>query len=329
VFKRFVFFVFLCLPWQGALAAAPVSSAAGRSLLALQDMDRRVAVIGHRLARANLDICPRTMPLSGMLVHVLDQYSGNARPVAAATFGLADDPALLVVVPDGAAAAAGLRAGDTLLAVGGQTFPAAGSRRKGNYGRVQQVEEVLLAGLAKGPLQIDYRRDGAAHTATLGQELGCLSRVQLVPSTRLNASADGTYVQVTSRIVEFTRSDDELALVIAHEMAHNILGHRMELDRQKVSRGILKTFDGSAGKIKVTEVEADHLALYLVARAGFALDAAPAFWDRYGRKAGLGIFSDGTHPGRSSRVAAAEKTIAEIRLKQAQGLPLVPNAALD
>ncbi|HEY0627264.1 MAG TPA: M48 family metalloprotease [Allosphingosinicella sp.] len=318
MFKRLLPAVFLSLALAAPAAASP-------ALLALQQMDQRVATIGHRLARANLDLCAaRTMPLSGLLLHSLDQYGAEARADAAAAFGLGEAPVVLAVVPDSAAARAGLQPGDALLSVAGKSFPLGKLSRKGSYKRVQALEEHLLSSLGAGPVTVEYARGSVRGAATLAPEQGCLSRVQLVPGAKLNARADGTYVQVTSRLVDFVKSDDELALVVAHEMAHNILSHRTRLDAQKVSRGILKTFDGSAGKIKATEVEADYLALYLMARAGYDVNAAPGFWKRFGPGGIFEIFADGTHPGKGSRIEAAERTIAEIRLKQQQGLPLMP-----
>jgi predicted Zn-dependent protease len=260
-----------------------------------------------------------------MLVHVLDQFPAAAQPIAAATFGLGADPAVMLVVPGSAAARAGLQAGDSIQSIAGKSFPARAAGKKGNYARVREIEEHLLESLAAGPVPVDYVRAGVRRTAVLEPEPGCLSRVQISVSPERNAKADGTYAQVTSGIVNFARSDDELALVIAHEMAHNILGHRLRLKEQKVSRGLLKSIDGSARKIRSTEVEADYLALYMLARAGYDIGAAPGFWQRYGPNSLLAIFSDGTHPGRSTRVAAAEATIREIRKKQQQGSPLTPS----
>jgi hypothetical protein len=260
-----------------------------------------------------------------MLVHAVDQYPALARRAVVSTFGIGDEPAVLVVVPGSAAARAGLQAGDGIVSVAGKAFPLKGPRRKASYDRVQEFEEFLLASLAAGPVQVEFVRDGARRSAVLEPESGCISRVQLVPSAKLNASADGTYAQLTSGIVNFARSDDEIALVVAHEMAHNILGHRVRLNEQKISRGILKSIDGSAAKIRKTEVEADYLALYLLARAGYDIDVAPGFWQRYGPAAFFEIFSEGTHPGRATRVAATRRTIEEIRAKQRQGAPLIPN----
>lgn len=288
-------------------------------------MDRSVAAIAYQLARANADICTLTMPLSGLLVHSADQYSESARPIAAATFGLAEEPRLSVVVPGSAAARAGLQEGDRIVSIGGQPVPPAVRGKKGTYARVRQIEEHLLARLAAGPVPVEYARGDAKFSTVLEPETGCLSRVQILTSSKLNAKADGTYAQLTTGIVGFTRSNDELALVIAHEMAHNILSHKVRLKAQNVSRGLLKTIDGSAGKIKATEAEADYLALYLLARAGFDVNAAPAFWQRYGPHGLLEIFSEGTHPGRASRIKAARATIEEIALKRRQGAPLVPD----
>jgi membrane-associated protease RseP (regulator of RpoE activity) len=265
------------------------------------------------------------MPLSGLLVHAVDQYPASARPAVISTFGLGDEPAVLVVVPGSAAARAGLQVGDGVVSLSGKAFPLKGSRKKASYERVQEFEEFLIASLAAGPVAVEFLRGGMRHSAVLEPEPGCISRVQLVPSEKLNAAADGTYAQLTTGIVNFARGDDEIALVVAHEMAHNILGHRVRLNEQKISRGLLKSLDGSAGKIRKTEVEADYLALYLLARAGFDIGVAPGFWQRYGPNALFEIFSEGTHPGRATRVSATRRTIEEIRMKQRQGAPLVPN----
>ncbi|QPQ54446.1 peptidase M48, Ste24p [Allosphingosinicella flava] len=306
-----------------ALAAPLRAEEPGAPLRALQALDQRVATIGHRIALANREICPKVEPVPGFSIHALDQYDPKARKIVAATFGFTDTPVVLLVAPGSAAERAGLKVGDRIAAMAGQTLAAAPSKKR-SYARIKAFEERLESLLAQGPVDLIIAGDGQARTITLQPETGCASRVQLIPARRLNASADGTYAQLTTGIVAFAKNDDELALIVAHEMAHNILGHRARLDAQNVSRGLLKTFDGSAGKIKVTEKEADYLALYLMARAGFDIGAAPGFWDRYGRAMGPGFLSDGTHPGRGARMEAAKRAIAEIQAKQAAGQPLVP-----
>ncbi len=132
----------------------------------------------------------------------------------------------------------------------------------------------------------------------------------------MNAEADGRYVQVTSAIVDYVASDDELAVVIGHELAHNIRGHRAALDAQGVGTGLFSKFGKNAAKTRATEIEADRLGLYLMARAGYDPEAAPAFWRRFGREHGAGIFADATHPGWRKREEYLRDVIEEIAGKR-------------
>ncbi len=54
-------------------------------------------------------------------------------------------------------------------------------------------------------------------------------------------------------------SDEEIAVVVAHELAHNILHHRARLDAAGVSRGLVAEFGRNA---RLTREQAMHLATY-------------------------------------------------------------------
>lgn len=292
-----------------ALAATPVD--AERAMLAgLQAVDARVTGIGHRLAVAGMAHCMAdARPLPGFLIHTLDQYDPGLRAAARAQFGLDAAPVVLAVAPGSAAERAGLRAGDALVSVEGKptlSEPA----RKASFARSAAIEALIEQGIADG--RLDLLLAGGKVVSVAGDR-GCPTRFQVVPGRALNASADGTYVQLSTGLVEFVRSDDELALVIAHELAHNILKHRDRLDAQGVSRGLFRAFGKNPGRIRATESEADRLALRLMHAAGYDIAVAPGFWDRFGRETDAGIFSDRTHASRKERVAAAEAEIAAIR----------------
>lgn len=297
----------------GAVAAAELQAV--RDLAAL---DVRVAQIGERLASSGL--CPTGSRGPGWVVQDLAQYNGALRPAARQALGLGELPTIVGVVPGSAADRSGLRAGDQLERVGASAVSAGGE----GYARLQQVEDWVDQGLARGGVAMRLRRGGAAVELTLRPEPGCGSRFQLLPGAGLNAKADGRYVQVSGGLVEFVGSDDELALVIAHELAHNILGHRARLDAAGTSRGLFAGFGKNRTRIRETELEADRFALYLMARAGYDPAIAPAFWARFGRKLVPGFLSDGTHPGTAERVRRAEAEIARIRQQQEAGQQPTP-----
>ncbi len=305
------------------LLLLPVPAMAGE-LSQLRDMDARIAAISHRLAIANLAICPLPSPLQGMLLQDIGQYAPEWRTEARADLGLSDVPTVTVVVPGSAAARAGVRVGDHILLMDGAQTPRSAANAPASYQVVEAALAQLSATLQDGSVRLTIERGGVQQTLSMDADLACPANVELVPGKRLSASADGKTVHVSSALATFAGSDDAVAVPIAHEMAHNILRHPERLDRQGVKRGVLAPFGKNRAAIRATEEEADYFAAYMLARAGYSLDAALDFWRRYGAKTDLGPFNDGTHPGKKVRLDLARRTVDEIRAKQAAGQPLIP-----
>ncbi len=71
------------------------------------------------------------------------------------------------------------------------------------------------------------------------------------------------------------------------------------------------------------EANADKIALYILARAGYNLENVRDFWKDHAPY--LGYSREGaSHPSPKNRDIAMAKTIAEIRLKQRKGIELLP-----
>ena len=269
------------------LAAAPAS--ANQVVLdQLRGHDERVATIGYRLARDGVALCPTSIaPLAGLRVHALGQYGKAVQGDARRLFGLDEYPAILTIAPDSPAARGGLMVGDWIVSIND-----ADQRAGPDYAGVERFDAALEAALTQPPARIRIERAGQRQTISLAGVEGCASRVELVPGRKLNAVADGRIVQLTTGVMREAQDDDELAFIIAHEMAHNILEHRKRLD--KIGR--------SPGNIRAAEIEADRLGLRLMKAAGYDPAAAARFWGRFGKKTGAGIFSDGTHMRTKDRV---------------------------
>lgn len=303
------------------LASGP---AAGRenpqaaSLSAMRDLDSRVATIGHRLAVSSVDFCADRAWLPGIALHDLSQYGAGYRAAAASVFGLDAGPGILALAAGGPAERAGLRRDDIVLRLDDSPLPVAEASETRSFQRMALLLDALDAAFADGQAAIEIRRDGRAHRIEIRAELGCASRFQLIPSGRLNALADGRYVQVTTAIGDYVESDDELAAVLAHELAHNILRHRARLDAAGVQRGALANFGRNARLIRETEEEADRLGVYLLDRAGYDLDAALAFWERFGRR-GLNILGSPTHGSWRTRLEIIREEADAVRAARAAG----------
>ena len=290
---------FVLIAATSAHATAESNRAA---LIALQATDLRVASVAHRLSTANVAICPKQTPQLGFSLHALSQYGGTFRASAMALFGLGDDPAVLAIVPGSAAATAGLAVGDALIGVGATRLVKAGFSKGQSYDAVREAESALDNGPKTRPLKLTIRRGAAEQAISLFARPGCASRVVVEPGSKLNAYADGTYVKLTSAVAEYAADEGELAAIIAHEMAHNLLGHQAKLDAVGRTRA----------NILETEIEADKFSVRLLAGAGYDPFVAARFWARFGKKTGAGIFATGTHLRTKARVALLEEEAAKL-----------------
>jgi Zn-dependent protease with chaperone function len=305
------FFLFFLQP--PAASGQDAQAKAGES--SLRQADLRVAAAAYRIALAGRPLCSRPFPLTGLLFHHLAEYEPADRATMIARYGLDRGPGILAVLGGSPAAKAGLAAGDILLAVNGAPFPseveiAAEPDRDKWRKRAEASEGQLEDQLRHGPAELRLLRDGRELDLRLDSAPGCLGRVRLARSHQVNAFANGRTVIMTTAMLEFLRSDDELAVVLSHEMSHNILGHPALLDEQGVpKRGLLRGIGGNAKKVWKTEAEADRLGIRLMATAGYDVGAAIPFWRRYYGKYDFLPQLFRTHPSLGARERIAREAV--------------------
>jgi hypothetical protein len=268
-----------------------------------RELDGRVAEIAFHLASAGRARCATQVPSLGVVLQHLSQFHAAARPGIVAAQPLDHGPGVIVVVPDGPAAWAGIRAGDVLTAVNEAPLPPeSGLLDPFDADRARARADMIDNLLARpGPIAVTLLRDGMPIVVRIDPVPVCPSRVRLARSSQRNAYADGTHVLVTTGLLTRLRSDDELAFVLAHEMAHNILGHAAIMRGGEVSHGIGRTLGRSGQVVRGTERAADALAGQLMIDAGFDPVIGAGVLARLGY-GDFGLFAD--HDGASTRIAA-------------------------
>lgn len=162
-----------------------------------------------------------------------------------------------------------------------------------------------------------------------------------------NAYADGNGVFVYAGLVNMLDGEEELAFVLSHEYAHNVLQHVNKqslnmsigmlagaaadalLASQGYSTGGQFTKVGAnAGALQYSssyEREADYVGLYIVSRAGFDVSRGTEVWRKMAANNPDSIYLSSTHPNTAERYVAMQKTIQEILNKEATGQQLLPN----
>lgn len=268
-------------------AAAPVS------LRWFAQQNLRLATIAYRINIATAADCPDPQRVTGLLLHDLGTYDREIRPAVSRAFSLGAGIGVIQIVPGSAADRAGLKVDDEILAVNGRSVedPGAYNQRRKSFRRVEAFTRALEATLHRAPAQLLIRRGGTLVRTSLSGELGCGGEASLRDSSERNAWSDGEHVVVTTAMMNFARSDDELAFVVAHEMAHNALGHA-----KYRSRGIFGLNFGG----KRQELAADYMAVWLMTEGGYRAEGGIRFLHDIGRKYPLNFTLD--HPGFGSRI---------------------------
>jgi len=302
----------LALVSVGAQAITPVP-APPTALQQLQALDERVQSVGWRLARGNAPFCREVAPGIGLLLQDFASYrdpAGVRNPIMA--YG---DIAVQAVAAGSPAERARLRPNEPLEAVAGQPVATSPAVKPGDYARLAGLHERMDTALASTG-QVELVRYGK--TLTIVGEPVCVTRFEMLTSgTR--AAADGRRVVIGRKLVETLPEEDLLAAALAHELAHNVLGHRARLDTE-----------GRAwSKVKRTEREADRLSVWLLANAGYEPEASLRFFARWGPMTDLGPLSSPDHDRWKTRVRKITAEIAAMRAAMAKDPGGVANWARD
>lgn len=170
----------------------------------------------------------------------------------------------------------------------------------------------------------------------------------IVDDDTVNAfAASGGFVLVNKGLIKAAKNEDELAAVLAHEVAHTVRGHAIgsiqksrmagvykemlnntvQLDEQQLGT-LTKAFEGAMddminsmvvkGYSRDTEFEADRVGLKILADAGYDPQAFIRLLETLEKKTGGGGGGFGaTHPSAKDRIAKLKAEADKLGSKKA------------
>jgi hypothetical protein len=322
------------VPRPETMPVTPEMAAARATLSQMVALQDRLYRVAGPLLINNADLCKeQARNLLGFTAKNKFSYPGPYADAAQAVLGYGERLQVSTVLTGSGAARADLRKGDGLIAAEGQplpTGPDAETDAAGVLGPLVGKRSTLKMTIARGlgnlVLNVPITR-------------ACAFRVELGNADNVNSYADGQRLMLTRGMIDFAQTDAAIAYVMAKDMAHNMLGHA-EKQRSSATLGSiidnlvavqpdLTMLVGSAGVKPMPrrlDAAADRLAIYLLARAGYDIDQAAAFWQRLASRYPATVSNGHTasHPATAYRISAINKAVAEVKSRRASGKTLLP-----
>lgn len=198
----------------------------------------------------------------------------------------------------------------------------------------QQINQQLVAQLARQGTPISSHRDATEYLNRIGQRLVAASdradipyTFQIVEDAAINAFAtSGGFVYVNAGLMYEAENEAELASVVSHEIGHIVPRHAIKQMRQRaIAQGLLSAAgldESTAVQLGVElalnrphsradEFEADRIGLEILRQAGYAPSAAVSFLTKLQNSGGSPPAFLSTHPNVGDRIDTLERFLQE------------------
>jgi len=310
------------------------------ALQEILDDQYRLDRVGWPILKAGLQFCEdRKAKTVGFKYATKHDFEGEYQDIAISKLGLGDTLRIINVIETTPAAESGLNEGDILISVNSRNVPI-GKNASIDFAKFLKTETEENSQLTFG-----VKRDGLNETINVIPVYACDYPLIVSDAEIVNAYADGNQIIITQGMMSFAKTDDELALVVGHELAHNSMRH-IDAKRLNAFGGFLidilfavlgantqGAFSNMAAQAysQEFEAEADYVGLYINELAGYEIKDAAYFWRRMGVKHPSSIEQNHarSHPSSPERFVSIEDTINEINQKKSVGEELLPNMDIE
>ena len=295
----------------------------------------RLQKVGYPILKNSSELCENTINSLGVMFNAYvtsDKYSDIEKEV----YEIDDRLLLTYVIPSSSAFKSGLRSNDEIVSI---------NDIKATIDKEKFHKELEKLRAKSDSLKVVYKRQGEERVATFDPDLICNYPILLVQNDSVNAFANGSQIGITTGMIRFAQKDEQLGLVIAHELGHNIMDHISKLRTNSLLGTIVdlaaayygvntQGIFGQAGARMYSqefEAEADYVGIYYMERAGYSIDNVADFWRDMAveHPGSINQSHASTHPATPERFLEINAAIEEIKEKKRLNQQLIPNVSND
>ena len=293
----------------------------------------RLQKVGYPILKNSSELCENTINSLGVMFNAYvtsDKYSDIEKEV----YEIDDRLLLTYVIPSSSAFKSGLRSNDEIVSI---------NDIKATIDKEKFHKELEKLRAKSDSLKVIYKRQGEERVATFDPDLICNYPILLVQNDSVNAFANGSQIGITTGMIRFAEEDEQLGLVIAHELGHNIMDHISKLRTNSLLGTIVDlaaayygvNTQGVFGQVGARmysqefEAEADYVGIYYMERAGYSIDNVADFWRDMAveHPGSINQSHASTHPATPERFLEINAAIEEIKEKKRLNQQLIPNVS--
>ena len=192
----------------------------------------RLSNVAYPILANNVDLCSeKTGSNFGILIDSPDTAGEEYSKTFSKLYGYGDYARITGIVKNGPAEQADIKIGDAIESIAGKPFTDTSSK-----GVVKMLEAMSM--IAPGtPTVFELNRNSGWRLEVVITPIkACDYPVTMVMDDRINAFADGKSIYMTKGMMRFVENDNELALVVGHELAHNTMKHMSAKKKEFLAR---------------------------------------------------------------------------------------------
>ena len=303
------------------------------SLQKIKARYERLQKVGYPILKNSSELCENTINSLGVMFNAYvssDKYSEVEKEV----YEIDDRLLLTYVIPSSSAFKSGLRNNDEIISI---------NNIKATENKEKFHKELEKLRAKSDSLKVVYKRQGEERVATFDPDLICNYPILLVQNDSVNAFANGSQIGITTGMIRFAEEDEQLGLVIAHELGHNIMDHISKLRTNSLLGTIVDlaaayygvntqgVFGQTGARMysQEFEAEADYVGIYYMERAGYSIDNVADFWRDMAveHPGSINQSHASTHPATPERFLEINAAIEEIKEKKRLNQQLIPNVS--